>query len=182
MAKKSKPWKTLSSLEIYKNPWIRVREDQVIKPDGSRGIYGVVEVKSGIFIVAINDKFEVCLINLFRYTTNNFSWELPGGGIDLDNSLENAKKELGEETGIIANNWHLAGKFHSLNGVVDDLNFTFIAKDLSFIRKNEQIEEGINEMKFISFPKIFTMIREGKLTDSQSITALTQAAVYLQII
>ena len=60
------PWKTLSSKIIYSNPWIRVREDQVITPKGDAGIYGVIEAKPAIGIVALTEDLFTYLRNYFR--------------------------------------------------------------------------------------------------------------------
>ena len=182
MSKSKNPWKTLATKEIYKNPWIRLREAQVIKPDGSKGIYGVVQVKPAVIIVAVDNQKRICLVNLFRYTPNNFSWETPSGGAESSRLLENAKRELKEETGIRAGKWKKIGSYNSLNGICDDVCYTFLARDLIFNSKNNQHEEGIIKMKFFSLKEIFAMIAIGEFTDSQSITAITQVAVYLKFI
>src|SRR3989338_2813835 len=95
-------WQTLGSHTVYKNKWIRVREDKVIKPNGRRGIYGVVESPPSVYIVALSNKKEIypvpsrirrgvqysaerCgiyLIKQYRYPTKVWSWEIPSGGSD----------------------------------------------------------------------------------------------------
>ena len=74
------PWKRLSSREIYKNPWIRVREDQVITPHGKDGIYGVVEAKPAIGVVALTESLDTYLVGQYRYPLDQWSWEIPEGG------------------------------------------------------------------------------------------------------
>ncbi len=61
------PWTMLSTREIYKNDWIRLREDRVLRPDGGEGIYGVVEVRPSIGVVALNDRDELLLVGQWRY-------------------------------------------------------------------------------------------------------------------
>ena len=100
-------WKTLSSRTAYENAWLRVREDQVIRPDGQPGIYGVVEIRPSVGIVALNDRDEIVLVGQWRYTVNHYSWEIPRGGsradeVDIQCAAE---RELAEEAGVIAALW-----------------------------------------------------------------------------
>ncbi|MGH8272572.1 MAG: NUDIX domain-containing protein, partial [Gammaproteobacteria bacterium] len=74
------PWKTSGSRIVYENRWIRVREDQVVRPDGGAGIYGVVEIRPSVGIVAINSRDEIVLVGQWRYASGHYSWEIPRGG------------------------------------------------------------------------------------------------------
>ena len=100
------PWKMLSSKIIYKNKWICLREDQVITPYGTKGIYGFIETHPAIGIVPLNENIATYLVGQYRYTLNTYSWEIPeGGGHPGESHLETAKRELSEETGLKANKW-----------------------------------------------------------------------------
>ena len=96
------PWTTLSTRETYSNPWIRVREDQVLNPNGGRGIYGVVEFKNrAIGVVPIDDEGFTWLVGQWRYCHERYEWEIPEGGCPAGESTEEvARRELLEETGI----------------------------------------------------------------------------------
>ena len=100
-------WKTLESKDIYDNPWISVREDKVINPSGGDGIYGVVHFKNlAIGIVPIDKDGYTYLVGQYRYSLEEYSWEIPMGGGPLDiDKLESAKRELKEETGLVAHKW-----------------------------------------------------------------------------
>ena len=75
------PWRTLSTRLAYENPWIRVREDQVTRPDGHPGIYGVVSMRAkAIGVLPVHDDGSITLVGQFRYTLNEYSWEIPEGG------------------------------------------------------------------------------------------------------
>src|SRR4051812_30607679 len=74
------PWETTSSRVAYKNNWVRVREDEVIRPDGTPGLYGVIEIRPSVGVVAMNHLDEVVLVGQWRYPLNRYSWEIPRGG------------------------------------------------------------------------------------------------------
>src|SRR5919202_220308 len=98
------PWTTLDSRPIYENPWIRVREDRVIRPDGSPGIYGVVHFKNrAIGILPVDEDGAIWLVGQYRSTLDRDSWEIPEGGApEGEPPIEAARRELREETGLIA--------------------------------------------------------------------------------
>src|SRR5690349_11954310 len=93
------PWQTLHSRTVYQNAWIRVREDQVTRPDGTPGIYGVVELKPSIGVVVLNDADQIALVGQWRYVHGRFSWEIPTGGscVGDETILDAARRELVEE-------------------------------------------------------------------------------------
>ena len=104
-------WRTHGSRVVYENAWIRVREDEVTRPDGGRGIYGVVETTApSVFIVALTAAEEVLLVGLERYTTGRPSLEIPAGNSEGDDPLVAARRELREETGRVAGSWELVGR------------------------------------------------------------------------
>src|SRR3712207_1206300 len=73
------PWRVLSSRLVYENPWIHVREDQVLRPDGSPGIYGVVEMSAAVGVVALGAGQRAYLVGQYRYATDRDSWEIVAG-------------------------------------------------------------------------------------------------------
>src|SRR5690349_13764017 len=108
------PWTTLSEKEVYDNPWINVTEYQVINPSGGRGIYGKVHFKNyAIGILPLDEELNTWLVGQYRYTIDQYSWEIPEGGGPLNISpLESAKRELLEETGLTASDWTEIQPFH----------------------------------------------------------------------
>src|SRR5262249_18280017 len=101
---RSNPWTTLSSRPIYENPWIRLREDQVLRPDGKRGIYGVVHFKNhAVGVLPVDEQGRVWLVGQHRYPLDAYSWEIPEGGCPESETPEaTALRELREETGLDA--------------------------------------------------------------------------------
>lgn len=179
-SKKNNPWKQISSRIAYENPWFKVREDQVEKPGNRTGIYGVVQTPPAVFIVALNSQNEIYLVGMFRYPTNKYGLELPAGGSDNQDLLEAAKRELLEETGIKAKIWEKVGEFTPWNGISDEVSHIFIARDLEETGGEIDPNEGILEVRRVPLEKVFDLIESGEISDGQSISALTLAAIHLK--
>src|SRR3989344_6091397 len=169
-------WKKLDSKIVHRNKWYKVRKDRVVRPDGKLGYYHVIELGKSVAVIAIDSEDKIVLVEQFRYPTQMFSLELPGGSANKQNPLIAAKRELIEETGLVAKNWKFLGKLPSANGISDDFSYLYIARDLVQQKPTKQKEEGINVKKF-SINKILSMIKRNQLTDVHLI-----AAVHLAIL
>jgi 8-oxo-dGTP pyrophosphatase MutT (NUDIX family) len=176
------PWKKISSKIVHKNPWYSVRVDTVVKPNGRKGKYHVVVSKPAVFIVPVNAKKEIVLVGMYRYTTAMYSLEVPAGGSDGQPPLVAAKRELQEETGLVAKKWRKLGKIQVANGIMSERSYCFLATGLTQTNHHEQKEEGIDQMVVASFPEVFKMIRSGDITDGLSIAAITMAAIELGLL
>jgi 8-oxo-dGTP pyrophosphatase MutT (NUDIX family) len=168
------PWTTLSGKEKYDNRWINVTEYQVINPGGGRGIYGKVHFKNkAIGVIPVDHDGNTWLVGQFRYTLNEFHWEIPEGGAPLNESpLEAAKRELKEETGLIAKKWSQVARLHTSNSVTDEEGFVFLAEDLEL--GENQLEETEADLKVLKLPlkQAIEMVKQGKITDSMSMIGL----------
>ncbi|HVX57736.1 MAG TPA: NUDIX hydrolase [Candidatus Saccharimonadales bacterium] len=173
------PWKRLSTRTAYQNPWIRVREDKVIHPDGHEGIYAVVEVAPSVFIVAADGSNRVHLIECFRYSTGGMSIEIPAGGTDGEDPLKAAKRELQEETGLTGDHWKQIGELDVHNGVCREVAYIFLATGLHQTGQHEQQADGIKRTFSMPLEEVFATIAAGKIRDSESITALYLAKDHL---
>jgi NUDIX domain-containing protein len=174
------PYKTITSKTVYKNPWIRIREDKIIRPDGKEGIYGVVESQDSVMVVVLSDKKEVYLVYAYRYPSQSWNWELPGGGGDGEDAVTASKRELVEETGIIAEDWTLLGKTCVCNGLMTEYQSTYLASNLSMTgQKSAEDAAIVSQGKFYSWPKIHGMIHRGEINDGQSLTGLYLAEQWL---
>ena len=173
------PWKKLSDKIVYQNRWIRVREDQVITPGGNDGIYSVVESNDSVVVIAMNEQDEIYLIRNFRYPQSAWMWVLPGGGGDRQHALEASKRELAEETGIVAKEWHQLGTTSVCDGLMTELMTVCLARDLEFKQKHKDADEPIAASKFVSVNELDRMIQGGEFTDGQAITALYLLKLWL---
>jgi 8-oxo-dGTP pyrophosphatase MutT (NUDIX family) len=175
--KNKNPWTTLSTEDIYENPWIKLEHHQVLNPAGGKGIYGKVHFKNkAIGIVALDEENNTWLVGQHRYTLNEWSWEIPEGGgpigIDL---LESAKRELKEETGLEAENWKMILRTHLSNSVSDEEGFIFLAQGLKYGKSNLEETEADMKVWRLPFKDALQMVMEGKITDSLSVMGILMA-------
>jgi 8-oxo-dGTP pyrophosphatase MutT (NUDIX family) len=166
------PWKTLASRIAYQNPWIQVREDQVLRPDGSPGIYGVVEIPASVGIVALNENDEIALVGQWRYTLNRYSWEIPRGGSEGHaDLLDVAKRELAEEAGVKASKWHFLTKVDVCNGVTDDVQHLYLATGINNATGHQDPSEEI-VVDWKPFAQAVEMVLSGVITEVCSVAAI----------
>src|SRR3989344_7073604 len=123
-------WKTIKSKEIYKSKWMTVFEDLVKIENGVELTWGVVRKKACALIIPWDGEY-FTLIGLYRYPTDEFSWEFPAGHMEGSNILETANEELEQETGLKAGNMKEIGSFYLANGFLDQKCHIFLATDLS---------------------------------------------------
>ena len=170
------PWKTLSSREIYSNPWFSVREDQVIRPDGKPGIYGVVSSRIATGVVALSEKNEIYLVGQFRYPMNAYSWEIIEGGTDDgETPLDCIKRELREEAGLLATEWReIPGEIHLSNCYTSERGFLFIARGLTEVPAEPDGTEVLT-VKKLPFNDALAMVERGEINDGMSVIGILRA-------
>lgn len=176
------PWKTLSTKQIYKNPWITVREDQVLKPNGEPGIYGVVDTRIATGVVALTESHEIYLVGQYRYPTKMYSWEIPEGGSDgHETALETIKRELREEAGLLARDWtQLGGEVHLSNCFTSERAFLFLAQGLTET-ETEHDDTEVLTIKKIPFQKALSMVDTGEIVDVMTIVGILRVQRMLSL-
>ncbi len=175
------PWEKVSTRVVYDNPWIRVREDEVVRPDGQPGIYGVVHFKNvAVGVLAVEDGM-LYLVGQCRYPLERYSWEIPEGGCpEGGDPLEAARRELAEETGLRARLWTKLGEAHLSNSVSDELAVWFLAEGLE---QGEQRPEGTERLQVrrVSLEEALRMVGAGEITDALSVMAIQQLVLRQQL-
>ncbi len=178
--KETNPWTTLSKTEAYKNPWIAVSHREVLNPAGGKGIYGVVQFNNvAVGILPLDENNNTWLVGQYRYTLEQYSWEIPEGGSPINTPpLESAKRELKEEVGLVAKTWSTLLEIHTSNSVTDEYGIVYIAKDLTEeAAEPEETEELV--IKKLPFEEALQMAMDGRITDSITIAALFKAKLLM---
>jgi 8-oxo-dGTP pyrophosphatase MutT (NUDIX family) len=172
------PWKTLSGEVRYENKWIKVMEHDVINPAGKPGIYGVVHMKStAIGVLPIDAEGCVHLVGQFRYSLNAYSWEMPEGGGALDvEPVEEAMRELREETGVVARQWSELLRLHTSNSICDEHGVIYLAWDLEHTKAEPEDTEALTIAR-IPFARVLDLVLDGTITDAMTVTAVLKAHV-----
>jgi 8-oxo-dGTP pyrophosphatase MutT (NUDIX family) len=172
------PWRRVSRRVAYQNPWLTVWHDDVIRPDGAPGIYGVVHFANrAIGILALDEEDRVLLVGQHRYPLATYSWEIPeGGGGSDESALQAARRELAEETGFRAASWRELGRAALSNSVTDEIAVFFIATEL---QAGAAAPEGTEELqtRWVHFDEALAMTLDGRIDDALSILAIQREAL-----
>lgn len=171
------PWRRLTRRVVYSNPWITVEEDEVVRPDGLPGIYGVVRFPGrAVGVVAFDDEDRVVLVGQYRYTLDRYSWEIPEGGSGDDEPLDAARRELAEETGLRADDWRELARVHLSNSVTDEEAILYVAQGLT---PGEAAPEGTErlDIRWLPFDEALAMVEDGTMTDAMTVVALQAIAL-----
>jgi 8-oxo-dGTP pyrophosphatase MutT (NUDIX family) len=172
------PWTTLGSRAIYSNPWIELREDQVIRPDGQPGIYGVVHFRHcAVGVLPVDETDGIWMVGQYRYPVGSYSWEIPEGGCHAGEEPEDAaRRELREETGFAAGVLEQIAVSHLSNSVSDELAIIYRATQLVHGPSEPEGTERLTVRRF-EWPELWAMLARGEITDSMTVIALLHEAV-----
>jgi 8-oxo-dGTP pyrophosphatase MutT (NUDIX family) len=167
------PWIPLSSKQVFENPWLTLHEDKVINPGGGISHYGKINFKNlAIGIIPLDGNNNTWLVGQYRYVPDRYSWEIPMGGGPVDTDpLESAKRELKEETGLIADDWQELMKLHTSNSVTDERGLVYIARDLTQGETDFEEAEDLLIQK-VPLDEAIERVISGEITDAISIAGL----------
>jgi 8-oxo-dGTP pyrophosphatase MutT (NUDIX family) len=172
------PWIRRSRRVAYENPWVTVWHDEVTRPDGASGIYGVVHfayLAAGVLVLDDDDR--VLLVGQHRYALEAYSWEIPEGGVPAgETALEGAQRELAEETGVVAGDWQELAHVHLSNSVSDELAVVFLATGL---QHGVATPEGTEDLaiRWQPFDEVLAMTLDGRITDAITVVAIGRLAI-----
>ncbi|SEP25602.1 NUDIX domain-containing protein [Trujillonella endophytica] len=162
-----------SSREVYRNAWIRVREDTVEREDGSTGVYGVVE-KPHFALVLPRERNGFWLVEQYRYPVGRRAWEFPQGtwGSAADGTPEElARAELAEETGLRAGELRHLGHLDLASGLSTQEFDVWLATDLTPGPTAREESEADMRSAWVPEDELRAMIRAGRFTDAPSLSA-----------
>ena len=168
--------KTISSREVYRNRWTRVREDVIARANGERGVYGVVDKDPGCIIIPLERTAEgefVTLVEQYRFTVGGRYMELPQGGWETADAAPEAmaRGELREETGLRAERMTLLATLRIGYGVLNQKQHIFLAEGLTQGERELDAEESDLEVRRVSVAQFEAMLLDGTIVDSCSAAA-----------
>jgi 8-oxo-dGTP pyrophosphatase MutT (NUDIX family) len=163
---------TLSSREVYRNRWMRVREDEILRSNGQKGIYGVVEKEDGAIILPIEDG-RVWLVEQFRYTIQERTLELPQGTWEraIENPEDLARGELQEELGLQAAKMTQLGTMWIAYGFTRQREHIYLATGLTPTEKKPDAEEHDLAVHSVSIAEFERMMLDGTIRDECTLAA-----------
>ena len=175
-------WRTTSARHIFECPWYRIRQDKVAL--ATREItYTYLDHPGAVFIVPVTREKKIVVIRTYRYTIDEWRWEIPSGGIGdkQGRSLEEAaREEMFEEAGCSGGTLESLGIFYTANGAADLKAHYFIARDVDVAEKKPEDSELIERIELWSVDEAERAAREGKINDGESALAILLASAKLR--
>jgi ADP-ribose pyrophosphatase len=170
-------WTTLSSREVYRNPWTAVREDIVQLPDGRTTVYGVVTFGECVGALPLAEDGRVLLVRQYRYVQDAVTWEMPTGGVQAGESLEDAaRRELLEEGGILAARLTHLSTYHTSKSVVRETAHLYLAEGLTVEVAHQADETEFIATAWLPFEQVLGMVLANEIVDSMTVIAVLAAA------
>jgi ADP-ribose pyrophosphatase len=171
------PWQIVESHEVYRDPWIVVRKDDVIRSDGKPGTHSVVTLKPGVTVLAVHDDGNVYLTEEFHYGVGRITIEAVSGGIEPGECpLETGKRELREELGIEAEEWIDLGLVDPFTASMVSPTQLYLARKLRF---GDQSPEGTEQIRCVKM-KLAEAVQKvivSEITHGSSCVVILKAAM-----
>ena len=169
------PWQINESREVYRDPWVRLQRDEVVRPDGQPGTYVVVNLKPGVSVVAVDDENNVYLTEEFHYGVGRVTLECVSGGIEPgEDALLTAQRELREEIGIHAESWTDLGTCDPFTANVVSPTRLFLARQITV---GESAPEGTELIRSVKLPlsEAVDKVISSEITHAPSALAVLKA-------
>ncbi len=170
------PWRRRATREVYRNPWIRLREDIVELPNGATTIYGVCEMNECVGVLPFVDEDHVVMVRQYRYVFQDGTrWEMPTGGCKSGESPEAAAhRELAEETGYCAGQMMHINTHWTSKSVCQEVAHLFVARDLQPIDVHSVIRDETEflEVRIWPFQDVLDMVLRSEIRDAMTTIAV----------
>jgi ADP-ribose pyrophosphatase len=165
---------------VYRDPWIEVTRDEVIRPDGAPGSHAIVRLKPGVTVLAVDAAQTAYLTEEFHYAVGRETIEAVSGGID-ENELPDhaARRELAEELGITAAEWIDLGTCDPFTSVVTSPTRLFLARGLAFGAAALEGSESVR-MRALPFAEAVDRVLDGRITHAPTCLVILKARLILE--
>lgn len=179
-SRRDNPWVTERTATAFETPWIRVDRNEVVHRVAGPSVYGTVHFKNrAIGVLPLADDGTTWLVGQHRYPLRRWSWEIPeGGGSLTGDALEDAKRELEEEAGLVASRWEKWFEMDLSNSVTDETATVFLARGLKEVPENRRRAHDATELlelRRLPLAEACRMARNGEIRDAISVAALFRA-------
>jgi len=162
------PWKIKSTEQIYRDPFLQLTLDQVVRPDGNDGQHIVVHIKPGVCVLAMDDQQHVYLTDEFHYAVGCHSIEAVSGGIEPGEDPDlTARRELQEEIGLEADTWELLGTVDPFTTIMKSPTRMYLATGLTEVETDPEGTEQIQRVR-VPLSKAVEMVKAGEITHAPS--------------
>lgn len=171
-----KPWTRGETRNVYDNPWIAIDEIKAEAPTGRPALYGLVRFKNlAIAVLPLHDDGTVTLVGQNRFPFADYSWELPEGGAPLgEDPLEGGKRELREETGLLAAEWRQILRLQLSNSVTDEFGLGYLATGLSQAEVEPDPTEDLAVIR-VPFAEVLAAVAAGHIQDALTVAMVLRA-------
>jgi ADP-ribose pyrophosphatase len=170
------PFTIQSSHIAYENAWIKVEHQDVIRPDGKPGVYGIVRFSNrAVAVLPIEANGDVWLVGQYRRPLDRWSWEIPEGGVPFHEDMEaGARRELEEEAGLVAGTMAKVLEFDASNCISDETGVAFLAYDLTRGTMAPDPTEVLS-LRRLHFTDLLLEIDDGVIRDGPTLATVLRA-------
>ena len=174
------PWEIIDKQTAYDNSWINVTHHNVLHSSGKNGVYGTVHFKKlALGVLVLDEEYNTWIVGQYRFPINEYTWEIPEGGGSLDvDPLISIKRELLEETGIVAEFWMHIQSLQLSNSATDEIAHLYVAKNLTYLKASPDEDELLQQRK-ISFEELYKWVCNGKVTDALTVAAVLKVKLMM---
>ncbi|NKQ35264.1 MAG: NUDIX hydrolase [Chloroflexi bacterium] len=176
----NKPFKTLTSNVVWSCPWYAVRQDKILLPNGEIGEYNTIVKETAVWILPVTPAGEIVLLRHYRYTVDDWCWEIPAGGVKPGQTpAEAARAELREEIGGQAQTLEWLGQFYTANGICNEVGHYFLAAGVTLGPTAREPAE-LMEIHPAPIAEVLRMARAGQISDAPSTLVILLCETALQ--
>jgi ADP-ribose pyrophosphatase len=175
-------WPVVASAERYRGKIINVRTDTIRVPEGTTTEREVVEHPGAVGVVALDEAGRVLMIRQYRHPVGRMLWELPAGLRDVagEPPLQTGRRELLEETGYQARDWHVLADYFSSPGIITERLRVFLARGLTEVPEADrdfvpENEEAHLTLDWVPLDHAVSLVLAGDLHNSVAVVGLLAA-------